>query len=102
MCERFGVTTTFTTEGGDRTTRNQIIERKRAHERYVHLNLCIGDYHDADAVFYLFTYSFILSRESYDEADAETRARTPMTKQSKGTNGEPGKSGIGNAGKEWE
>jgi hypothetical protein len=43
VCERFGVTTTFTTEGGDRTTMNQIIERKRAHERYVHLNLCIGN-----------------------------------------------------------
>ena len=50
----------------------------------------------------MFVYSFILSRESYDEADAETRARTPMTKQSSGTKGEPGKSGIGNAGKEWE
>ena len=49
MCERFGVTTTFTTEGGDRTTMNQIIERKRAHERYVHLNLCIGNQTDPDA-----------------------------------------------------
>jgi hypothetical protein len=50
-----------------------------------------------------FVYSFILSRESYDEADADDkRARTPMTKQSTGTKGEPGKSGIGNAGKEWE
>ena len=35
-----------------------------------------------------FVYSFILSRESYDEADADDkRARTPMTKQSTGTNG---------------
>ena len=28
---------------------NQIIERKRAHERYVHLNLCIGNQTDPDA-----------------------------------------------------
>ncbi len=27
---------------------NQIIERKRAHERYVHRNLCIGNQTDAD------------------------------------------------------
>ena len=52
-----------------------------------------------------FVYSFILSRESYDEADADDkRARTPMTKQtyektkSSGSKGEePGQSGI-----EWE
>ena len=49
-----------------------------------------------------FVYSFILSRESYDEADADDkRARTPMTKQtfgktkSSGSKGEePGQSGI--------
>jgi len=31
---------------------NQIIERKRAHERYVHLNLCIGNSTDAEVVFF--------------------------------------------------
>ncbi|MDA9080101.1 hypothetical protein N9M16_01545 [Candidatus Dependentiae bacterium] len=57
VCERLGVTTAFTTEGGDRTTMNQIIERKRAHERYVHRNLCTVNQTDAEVVFYLFTVS---------------------------------------------
>ena len=57
---------------------NQIIERKRAHERYVHRNLCIGNWTD-DIVFCLQFHPFkgVLRRgrrgrqageDTYDEA----------------------------------
>ena len=61
---------------------NQIIERKRAHERYVHLNLCIGNQTDPDATGFIclqfHPFKGVLRRgrrgrqageDTYDEAD---------------------------------